>query len=860
MAYGLNASRNAISRRLQKLLDGKRFQGVRIYDRIAFIDDQSVILADVRAPDTPEAGLLDWREFTAPGIYAASIVPRAEGESLRTAICASYIFKGAPGGLLVAWLSPHPVFSRIVSMSQTSDDRSCRLILEGDRPGSPASAPPFSGVRMESAAEPGNQPDLKSFLKDILSPADDRVTLRAPVSGTPFTVMMTVSAVSVYGHAAPWILPMVMAVLAALFLAGAAGIWRFSTRDAVLQARLEETAKREKAIAAINQDLLVEMDARRQVTAALRESERKYRAIFESFLDIYCRTDAEGRIAVISPSVHAECGWLPESLTGRPVSEFFADAAEWQEVVQELRLNAAVRDVELKLLTAHGEVIHVSMNARRVSDGDATRTGIECVLRNITRKKLDEQALRENRQRLDLAISGGDLGVWDWFVPTGRVVFSERWCAMLGFAPSEIEPHVDSWQERVHPEDLDAAIKAVEAHLEGRTHLYESEHRMRHKSGGWVWILDRGQVVERDANGKPLRMVGTHMNITRRKEAELALKEYQNNLENLIAERTHDLKTAQDQLINRAMEAGRSQLSAILLHNIGNALTPVGVTLSSLRENNPEQAIAFLDKCYGDIQGHLDTASEYLKADPRGREVFSFMGGLIAELKRFSARKHALEGKIETTVSYISDILTMHQAYAATEKEMRSLSDLNVLIQDAVRMQAGALEKRRIRVAMDLPPVSPRLLIDRNRLMQVMVNLIKNAYESMDMASPPPAEKVLSVRTWSERGQACFRISDTGAGIAPGESAGLFEFGRSGKGSSGFGLYYCKMFAEANQGKLSLESDGLGKGAQATVILPAAPEKRPESGLSPDPLETDQNDSHHPAEQSKGYFGARPAG
>ena len=127
--------------------------------------------------------------------------------------------------------------------------------------------------------------------------------------------------------------------------------------------------------------------------------------------------------------------------------------------------------------------------------------------------------------RLELALAGADLGLWDWDVPGGEVIFSARWFTMLGYEPGEFEPNFDSWGKLLHPEDAQRAHAVIDAHLKGDTPLYELEHRLRHKDGQWLWILARGKVVQRDAHGAPVRMVGTHMDITARKQADAALIE-----------------------------------------------------------------------------------------------------------------------------------------------------------------------------------------------------------------------------------------------------------------------------------------------------------------------------------------------
>ena len=139
---------------------------------------------------------------------------------------------------------------------------------------------------------------------------------------------------------------------------------------------------------------------------------------------------------------------------------------------------------------------------------------------DITDWRRTETDLRESEERLDLALTGAELGVWDWDLATDAVVFDVRWAAMLGHEISEIPGTLAAWSERVHPDDMPGINAVLKEHLEGRTPIYRAEFRMRHASGGWVWILDTGKVLVRDADGRPLRAAGVHQDITRRKRLE----------------------------------------------------------------------------------------------------------------------------------------------------------------------------------------------------------------------------------------------------------------------------------------------------------------------------------------------------
>ena len=130
----------------------------------------------------------------------------------------------------------------------------------------------------------------------------------------------------------------------------------------------------------------------------------------------------------------------------------------------------------------------------------------------------------ENEQRMELALSGSDLGCWDWDVGSGVVVLNERWCSMLGYRAKEITPTIDTWRQLSHPDDVALVEAAMKRHLGFKTPVYESEHRLRHRLGHWIWVLDRGRVVARDSAGKALRVVGTHMDITEKKLAQERLE------------------------------------------------------------------------------------------------------------------------------------------------------------------------------------------------------------------------------------------------------------------------------------------------------------------------------------------------
>ena len=146
-----------------------------------------------------------------------------------------------------------------------------------------------------------------------------------------------------------------------------------------------------------------------------------------------------------------------------------------------------------------------------------------------------KHVLFESEERWRFALEGSGDGVWDWNIQTDQVIYSKRWKEMLGYAENEVGDELNEWFSRIHPEDMPSVMADLQPHLDGLTETYINEYRMRCKDGNYKWTFDRGQVITRDSAGKPLRIVGVHMDITERKLSEAALVEKEERLQLSLA-------------------------------------------------------------------------------------------------------------------------------------------------------------------------------------------------------------------------------------------------------------------------------------------------------------------------------------
>ncbi|MEA3333624.1 MAG: hypothetical protein U9Q58_08510, partial [Pseudomonadota bacterium] len=248
----------------------------------------------------------------------------------------------------------------------------------------------------------------------------------------------------------------------------------------------------------------------------------------------------------------------------------------------------------------------------------------------------------------------------------------------------------------------------------------------------YLVVHARFEEVVRRENEVAEKNLELEKEITHRKKAEQDLLAAHNKLESRVEERTRELREAQAELINRALEEGRAQQAAMVLHNIGNAITPVSVYLEQAQSMRMLEICHFQERCFAELKENSENLTSYISKDPRGCKIFTTLEELIETLPKNLTEQQVLLEKIGVTINHVGEIISLQQSYAGGGAEIKEVVDLNGLIRDALSLQEDLINKRHIVVKVNLAPELPRVLLDKNRLNQVFVNLIKNSCEAID--------------------------------------------------------------------------------------------------------------------------------
>jgi two-component system, cell cycle sensor histidine kinase and response regulator CckA len=460
------------------------------------------------------------------------------------------------------------------------------------------------------------------------------------------------------------------------------------------------------------------------------------------------------------------------------------------------RIDAAVRDrqrvrEELLNYTKLGEPLWLDVDIIPVDVPGGRYTQWVAVERNVTSQKGQEVALRAREERLRLALSAVWDGLWDWHVPTGYCYYAPRWYSMLGFAEHALPPHIDTFLDLLHPQDLSACEQLLRDHFDGRITTYALEVRLRTADNAWRWVLTRGTVVERDEHGRPVRMVGTHTDITERKHAELALRTSEARFRTLtmasplgifltdaagqctfVTPRMRDLWGASvESLLGRGfIDAAHADDHARLSSAWRTAVREGGEISLEYRVVRPDGAVRWV---YLRTAAHRDgtevtgfvgtvediTAQKEAAEDRRRLELqmqhaqkleslgvlaggiaHDFNNLLVGILGNASVAREEVErgtlteellSDIETAARRAADLTTQLLAYAGKGRFNVQRIDVSAAVRETTSLLQSAISKRAT-LSLQLVDALPPISADATQVRQVVMNLLTNASDALE--------------------------------------------------------------------------------------------------------------------------------
>ena len=269
------------------------------------------------------------------------------------------------------------------------------------------------------------------------------------------------------------------------------------------------------------------------------ESEGRHKKMIANISDVIGVIGIDGLMKYKSPNIEKWFGWQPHDLIGTD-GWLTVHPDDLERIQKEfytlLQTDNASAKVEYRYKCKDGNYKQIELTAANLVN-DPLINGVLLNYRDITIRKKSEEILNNERMRLQGIIEGTNVGTWEWNIQTGEVVFNQKWFEIIGYMPEELSPvSIKTWEVHTHPDDLKKSAILLEQHFKGERLYYTCECRMKHKDGTWVWILDRGRVITRSADGKPLMMFGTHTDISQRKQGEEERERLIAELQSVLAE------------------------------------------------------------------------------------------------------------------------------------------------------------------------------------------------------------------------------------------------------------------------------------------------------------------------------------
>ena len=324
--------------------------------------------------------------------------------------------------------------------------------------------------------------------------------------------------------------------------------------------------------------------------------------------------------------------------------------------------------------------------------------------------------------------------------------------------------------------------------------------------------------IRRDKSNKIIDIIGFGNDITEHKQAEKELETYREHLEDLIEERTAELKKSQNIAIENAHKAGMADIANDTLHNIGNILNSVKTSSEIIKEQNKSIALVNLKKANELLKQNLNNLDNFINNNPKGKKLMLYYLTLDTAFEREDKYTEKHVNRLIKKIDTIVDVLAAQQNHAGSASivDVYSITDI---IEDVLIMQQEDLNDNKIKIEKDFETIN-NLLLQKIKLVHVLVNILKNSKEAM--LSTPIDNRLIKISVSIKNRIVYVKIKDTGSGIPPENLTKVFTHGfTTKKNGNGFGLHSCANYMTEMNGKISIESEGLNKGTTFILELPA---------------------------------------
>ncbi|MDP1895262.1 MAG: PAS domain-containing protein [Hydrogenophaga sp.] len=552
-------------------------------------------------------------------------------------------------------------------------------------------------------------------------------------------------------------------------------IWRHKTRERIWISENAHVVRNAQGEVLYYEGTVEDVTERIRNQEALRRSEEQLRQITAQVpgmvFVVHVAPDGRREYRFVSSGVRDIYGFDPEDLMRDPMLiaryRHPDDQAVLEQDLQQIRQGPVDLGGEFRVVMPDGQIRWVYRRSCTVSS-DASGFLRVGVLLDITGRKQAEAALHESEALWRLAMDSTGDGVWDWNLATGEEFFSGRILAMFGFDEGELANLAEALDSRTHPDDVAQMLTDRQAHFDGHTPVYRNEHRVQCKDGSWKWVLSRGMVIARDSAGQPLRMVGTHTDITELKQAEAQ----QRALETQLRE-------------SQKMEA-IGTLAGGVAHDFNNLLAAILGNLALARED------------VGEHHPAQESLTEIGRAAIRARQ-------LVQQILTFS-RRQKQEMQRQPLTPLVEEALGL----------MRSL--LPAGIQLVTRLPAATLPV--VADATQIQQVLMNLCTNAWQAMDGRSGHITVALREVRL----DAAQALQLGELPSGTYACLSVADNGPGMDPEIQHRIFEpfFTTKAPGAgTGLGLAVVHGIVKTHRGAIDLQSRP-GEGARFDVYLPLA--------------------------------------